>query len=47
MERNSVYGMNFHVIPGLDLSWGFYAMMLFMGLIFIGMIVYFRTRKWF
>jgi magnesium transporter len=42
-----VYGMNFSVIPGLDLPWGFYGMMGFMGLIFIGMIVYFRTRKWF
>ncbi|NTW82733.1 MAG: magnesium/cobalt transporter CorA [Chlorobiaceae bacterium] len=42
-----VYGMNFHVMPGLDLPWGFYGMMGFMGLIFIGMIVYFRTRKWF
>ncbi len=42
-----VYSMNFRFIPGLDQPWGFYAMMLFMGLIFTGMILYFRTRKCF
>jgi magnesium transporter len=42
-----VYGMNFRVIPGLEQTWGFYGMMGFMGAIFIGMLLYFRTRKWF
>jgi magnesium transporter len=42
-----VYGMNFRIMPGLDQPWGFYGMMGFMGAIFIGMLLYFRTRKWF
>jgi len=42
-----VYGMNFRSMPGLEWQWGFYAMIGFMGLIFLGMMVYFRTRKWF
>jgi magnesium transporter len=42
-----VYGMNFRSMPGLDQPWGFFAMTGCMGAIFIGMVLYFRTRKWF
>ncbi len=42
-----VYGMNFRFMPGLEWQWGFYALLGVMVLIFMGMMVYFRTRKWF
>ncbi len=42
-----VYGMNFRVMPGTGVSWGFYGILGLMGVIFIGMVIYFRTRKWF
>jgi magnesium transporter len=42
-----VYGMNFRFLPGLEWHWGFFALLGFMGMIVTGMMVYFRTRKWF
>jgi magnesium transporter len=42
-----VYGMNFRFMPGLEWHWGFFALLGLMALIVIGMIFYFRTRKWF
>ncbi len=42
-----VYGMNFRFIPGLEWHWGFFALIGFMVMIVAGMMVYFRTRKWF
>ncbi|NTU97208.1 MAG: magnesium/cobalt transporter CorA [Chlorobiaceae bacterium] len=42
-----VYGMNFSIIPGAGTPWGFYGMVGVMTVIFIGMVLYFRTRKWF
>jgi magnesium transporter len=42
-----VYGMNFRFLPGLEWHWGFFALLGFMGMIVAGMMVYFRTRKWF
>ena len=42
-----LYGMNFRYIPGLQWEWGFFALLGFMGLTVIGMMVYFRTRRWF
>ncbi|NTW62900.1 MAG: magnesium/cobalt transporter CorA [Chlorobiaceae bacterium] len=42
-----VFGMNFRVIPGLEWQWGFYVTIGVMGVIFAGMMLYFRTRKWF
>jgi magnesium transporter len=42
-----VYGMNFRYIPGLQREWGFFALLGFMGLTVVGMMAYFRTRRWF
>ena len=42
-----VYGMNFRFLPGLEWHWGFFVLLGFMGMIVAGMMVYFRTRKWF
>ncbi|MCX6180193.1 MAG: magnesium/cobalt transporter CorA [Chlorobiales bacterium] len=42
-----VYGMNFRFMPGLEWHWGFFALLGFMGMVVSGMMVYFRTRKWF
>ena len=42
-----VYGMNFRFLPGLEWHWGFFVLLGFMGIIVAGMMVYFRTRKWF
>lgn len=41
-----VYGMNFANMPELKWRWGYPMVMGFMGLIVIGMIVYFRRRRW-
>ncbi|HCD36152.1 MAG TPA: magnesium and cobalt transport protein CorA [Chlorobium sp.] len=42
-----VYGMNFHYMPELESPFGYYAVLGVMGSIFVGMILFFRTRKWF
>lgn len=42
-----IYGMNFKVLPGDDNPYGFWIMMGFMGVLFVGMIIYFRYKKWF
>jgi magnesium transporter len=42
-----VYGMNFRFIPGLEWHWGFFALLGFMVMVVAGMMVFFRTRKWF
>ncbi len=39
--------MNFRFIPGLEWHWGFFALLGFMVMTVAGMMVYFRTRKWF
>jgi magnesium transporter len=41
-----IYGMNFKYMPELDKSWGYPAVLSFMTLIFIGMIIYFKNKKW-
>ncbi len=41
-----VYGMNFRYMPELEWRWGYYAVLLIMTLIVVGMIAYFRRRKW-
>lgn len=41
-----VYGMNFRYMPGLDFHYGFAAMIALMLWVFIGMIMYFRRKKW-
>ncbi|WP_242664238.1 magnesium/cobalt transporter CorA [Chlorobium sp. N1] len=42
-----VYGMNFRYMPELSWPWGYYGVLGLMASIFIGMILFFRTRKWF
>jgi len=41
-----VYGMNFRNMPELEWEYGYYVCLLFMLIIAIGMILYFRLRKW-
>jgi magnesium transporter len=41
-----VYGMNFAYIPELQWHWGYFAVWGLMIVIFIGMMIYFRRRKW-
>lgn len=42
-----IYGMNFHNMPELTWKYGYAAVWLLIIIIFIGMIFYFRKRKWF
>lgn len=42
-----VYGMNFSVLPGADKAQGFWYVMAFMGSLSVGMLIYFRYKKWF
>jgi magnesium transporter len=42
-----VYGMNFRNMPELNLWWGYYAVLGMMVLIFIGFMIYYRSRKWY
>ena len=41
-----VYGMNFEYMPELQYKNGYYIIWGIMGLIFLGMIIYFRKKKW-
>ncbi len=41
-----VYGMNFKVMPELDWKWGYYATLGAMGVVTIGMLIYFWRKKW-
>jgi magnesium transporter len=41
-----VYGMNFNYMPELDFRWGYPAVLGLMLVVAIGMLVFFRTRKW-
>ncbi len=42
-----VYGMNFEFMPELKYEYGYYTVVAIMLLITIGMIVYFKRKKWF
>jgi len=42
-----VYGMNFKYMPELEWSWGYFAVLGLMGVIVIGFMVYYRSRKWY
>lgn len=42
-----IYGMNFENMPELTWHYGYYEVLGIMGIIFIGMIFYFRFKKWF
>ncbi len=41
-----VYGMNFRHMPELDLPWAYPATLGLMGLIVVGMLVFFKKKKW-
>ncbi len=41
-----VYGMNFENMPGLKSEYGFYVVWGIMGAVIIGMLRYFRIKKW-
>ena len=42
-----VYGMNFRNMPELYWPWAYFAVLGLMGVITIGMIIYFKRKKWF
>jgi len=42
-----IYGMNFVFMPELEWSWGYPLVLLVMGLIALGMILFFRRKRWF
>lgn len=42
-----LYGMNFEYMPELRSKWGYPAVLGFMAMIGIGMIIYFKRKKWF
>ncbi|NTU67468.1 MAG: magnesium/cobalt transporter CorA [Chlorobiaceae bacterium] len=42
-----LYGMNFRYMPELAWRWGYFAVLGVMGLIFAGMVWFYRTRKWY
>jgi magnesium transporter len=41
-----VYGMNFQHMPELQWRWGYYGCLLLMLLIAVGMLLYFKRKKW-
>ena len=41
-----IYGMNFENMPELHLKNGYYYLLGLMALVFIGMIIYFKRKKW-
>jgi magnesium transporter len=41
-----VYGMNFSYMPELEIPWAYPAVWVVMILLALGMVVFFRKRKW-
>lgn len=42
-----VYGMNFRYMPELEWRWGYFAVLGVMAAVFVGMVWYFRSKRWF
>ncbi len=42
-----VYGMNFDFMPELKWRWGYATVWGVMGTIFVGMLIFFKRKKWF
>ncbi len=42
-----VYGMNFRVMPELEVAWAYPAALGVMGIIVVGMLIFFRRKGWF
>lgn len=41
-----IYGMNFRNMPELDVPWGYFAVLGFMGVVIIGVVWWFWARRW-
>ncbi len=41
-----IYGMNFENMPELKWAWGYPVVLIAMGLILLGLLIYFKRRKW-
>jgi len=41
-----IYGMNFHNMPELAVPWAYPAVLILMGSLALGMLVYFKVKKW-
>ena len=41
-----IYGMNFQKMPELSWRWGYPAVLGFMVLVFVGMLIFFKRKKW-
>jgi magnesium transporter len=41
-----VYGMNFKYMPELEWDWGYFAVLALMFLVAVGMLIFFRRKKW-
>ena len=41
-----IYGMNFSYMPELSLRWGYFAVLGIMAAVTVGMIIYFKRKKW-
>lgn len=41
-----IYGMNWHYMPELEWHWGYFTVLGVMAAIAIGMLIYFRRKKW-
>ena len=42
-----IYGMNFQHMPELALTWTYPALLIFMALVAVSMVVFFKRKKWF
>ncbi|MGM0432446.1 MAG: magnesium/cobalt transporter CorA [Spirochaetota bacterium] len=42
-----IYGMNFAYMPELELRWGYAAVLGVMAVVFVGMVIFFKRKKWF
>lgn len=42
-----IYGMNFSNMPELKWKWGYYGIWFIIILVFFGMLIYFKKKKWF
>lgn len=42
-----IYGMNFSNMPELNWKWGYYGVWIVILIVFLGMLVYFKRKKWF
>ena len=41
-----IFGMNFHVMPPLDWSWGFAGTLVMMAVMGVLMVVFFKRKGW-